>query len=141
MVVFAVPFPSFSSVAVLLYCFSFFVLSVSISSVPCWQSSFQAELAASMVMLMQQCPHLPVPIVLVKVAVQELQKMQSTDGQGVVSQKNLLCCHPDGGSFSSDIFRTLGCQWEVAEYKIHKEEKASRKTFKLLIMCQVTNLG
>jgi len=60
-VAFAVSFPSVSSFAVLLYCSSFsdILLSVSISSVPFWQSSFQAELAASMAMLMQWCTRLP----------------------------------------------------------------------------------
>lgn len=31
--------------------------------------------------------------------------------------QNLLCCHHDSGSFSSDVFRTLGCPWEETENK------------------------
>lgn len=42
-------------------------------------------------------------------------------------EDSLLCCHHDSGSFSSDIFRTLGCQWVEAEYKRAQRGKGLQK--------------
>lgn len=51
------------------------------------KSYFQVELAASMVVLMSSAPTGQRPIVLLRLTIWELQKMQSTNGQGMVSQK------------------------------------------------------
>lgn len=38
-----------------------------------------------------------------------------------------LFCHHDSGSFSSDVFRTLGCQWEEVQQKRTQGGKGLQK--------------
>lgn len=119
---FAVSFPSIFSFAVLLHHSSYFffsVLSVSIYFAPCWQSYFEWKWMVHITWWCSCSSALTSPA---RLAVWELQKMQSTNAQGMGTQ-NLLCCHHDSGSFSSDVFRTLGCQWEETENKRKQREK------------------
>lgn len=57
-------------------------------------------------------------------AVENAVHKWTSDGK---PEDSLLCCHHDSGSFSSDIFRTLGCQWVEAEYKRAQRGKGLQK--------------
>lgn len=44
-----------------------------------------------------------------------------------------LFCHHDSGSFSSDVFRTLGCQWEEVQRKRTQGGKGLQKNIRVAI--------